>query len=486
MEAFTPRKALQYAAALSYPRAAGTSGEITARQQIADQLARMGWQVRIQPFEYSTALEAFLKFEILIGQILILVTLGLSAIWPGLGLIPTALLLLHISLAFPLNQSVLAHSLSPRPGEAPSLWKQLCRSLGARLVSANILAELSESPTSPNVPHLILMAHCDSKSQRLPLAVRLALFTASLGGALLFAGLTFLSPAVPQLTPISQAAAITALSTSLPLLWIGCGNSSPGAVDNASGVGLVLHLAEVLAGQPQFHRTPRISILISGAEEQGTMGAQAYLQAHSAALKDQANVNGLHVLNFDGIGIKGELCLVAPLQQSASKDGLTLSLTTQEACAQLGLKLRRLVLPGAMLDHMPFARAGLDAVSLIAIGRNSRFVHTPQDTAEKLDLSGFDQAGRTALQIIQRLSQLRDGSPGSCRNLREDRLSTPALRQSALSPPRAGGSGKSPPPALLPAAGHGSASPVPAASRAFSPPPCQSSACAGNSAGASG
>jgi hypothetical protein len=70
-----------------------------------------------------------------------------------------------------------------------------------------------------------------------------------------------------------------------------CGN--PGADDNASGVVALLALAQMLAGQP--HRRT-IRFISFGCEEQLSVGAAAYLQAHRAEM----GAHGL-VVNFDSI-----------------------------------------------------------------------------------------------------------------------------------------------------------------------------------------
>jgi hypothetical protein len=59
-----------------------------------------------------------------------------------------------------------------------------------------------------------------------------------------------------------------------------------------------------------------------------------------------------------------------------------------------------------MFDHVPFAQRGLDAVSLAVIGKATRAVHTPGDSADKLHVRGFDQAGQVALRVIEKMVEL--------------------------------------------------------------------------------
>ncbi len=57
------------------------------------------------------------------------------------------------------------------------------------------------------------------------------------------------------------------------------------------------------------------------------------------------------------------------------------------------------------IERLPadLAQRGLDAISIIAVGRASRSIHTPHDTIERLHVRGFEQAGRVALSVIGRL-----------------------------------------------------------------------------------
>jgi hypothetical protein len=61
-------------------------------------------------------------------------------------------------------------------------------------------------------------------------------------------------------------------------------------------------------------------------------------------------------------------------------------------------------LVGAQFDHLPFADAGLDALSLVSVGRAVWQVHTPGDDIQLLSAEGFRQAGAVALAVLEALS----------------------------------------------------------------------------------
>lgn len=133
------------------------------------------------------------------------------------------------------------------------------------------------------------------------------------------------------------------------------------------------------------------------------MGSVAYAVEHEEMLREQDRSSALYVLNFDGVGVDGDLYYVGHSRQPQNSDRISLLTRVQSACAELNLPLKRFGFVGALFDHMPFAQRGFDAVSLIAVGHASRSVHTPADAIDQLHVRGFDQAARVALRVIEKL-----------------------------------------------------------------------------------
>lgn len=379
---FDPQVALHYAASLARPRKVGSSEEEKIAQEIEEQLRGWGYAVERQPFTFAAASEVFLKLFILISLLLVIALL----IWRSPAL--AVLLAVLIAAFMPLNRFVQTRALV-QPGRGLR-W-------GKRYTTANLIATRSWVSTQP---HLYLVAHYDSKSQHMPLAVRIALFMVALIAGLILIALTWFDAASVLYSPIG----LLVLAAAGPLLFLDVGNRSPGAIDNASGAGLVLHLAELLAQRDDWQDRLQLTILITSAEEMTLMGSVAYVTAHAARLREQANAGGLHVLNFDGIGADGDLYYVGSSRQRLNGDRIDLVTCVYAACAELQLPIKRFGFVGALFDHIPFAQRGFDALSLITIGRASRSVHTPQDAIDRLHVRGFDQAGQVALHIIEQLS----------------------------------------------------------------------------------
>jgi Zn-dependent M28 family amino/carboxypeptidase len=244
----------------------------------------------------------------------------------------------------------------------------------------------------------------------MPLAVRITLFTAAIVGSLTFAGLTLLGLAGHALVFAANVAGVVAVGAGVPLLFLGAGNASPGAIDNASGVGVVLHLAECLARRSDLFDKVRVMVLLTSAEELTLGGAFAFVRRNEDRLCRQAESGGLYILNLDGPGVDGKLYRAGEENRLASHASpashANLASLVRAACSELQIPLGKFSLPGAMFDHTPFARCGFDAVSLMAVGRASWAVHTPGDSADKLHVRGFEQAGRVAWRVIEKLADL--------------------------------------------------------------------------------
>jgi hypothetical protein len=379
---FNPRIALDYAASISRPRKVGTGEDERVAQEIEERLRGWGWEVEQQSFTFSTVSEVFLKLIILASMFLVF------ALLIGHARVVALLLMLLIALFMPLQRVVQARAL-----------EQNGRGLkwGKRYTTMNLIA--THPAQCAASPHLYLIAHYDSKSQRMSLVVRITLFMLAIIAGLILVVLTLLEVSTVFYLPIG----LLALAAAAPLLFLEIGNTSPGAIDNASSVGLVLHLAEILAQRTDWQDKLQIMILIPSAEEMTLMGSVAYVTVHEAQLREQAEHGGLLVLNFDGIGVDGDLYFVGGSHQRQKDDRINLLMQVQDACAELHLPLKRFGFVGALFDHIPFAQRGFDAISLITVGRASRSVHTPADSIDQLHARGFDQAGRVALHVIERL-----------------------------------------------------------------------------------
>jgi len=183
----------------------------------------------------------------------------------------------------------------------------------------------------------------------------------------------------------------------------------PGAYDNASGVALLLAVAEAAASAPV--RPPRPMLFVSTtAEESGLLGAEWYARHPLFPLGRTAAV-----INMDGANLWGPTEDIAPLgadrselgalvRAAAAAEGITVA---EEQHPEQGMFFRQ--------DHFPFARAGVPAVAmdhgLSYVGRpagwgqeryqefNTQHYHQPSDAYRPdFDLGGAVQQARVILR----------------------------------------------------------------------------------------
>jgi hypothetical protein len=402
-QSFDPQKSHLYACAIAKPRLVGTPQERETGQYIASRLKASGFEVMPEEFHFSDGMSVFLILEILLSQILVIITLWLNSGDRPLQFLLAWLLIIFLFLVNGINRLVQANSLAPVPGERTSLLTNLIRRIGRKFQTINYVAKFPHSPNAPAGIHLTLVTHYDSKSQRMPLVMRITLFTLGICGALIFAIFILLTPILPGLNSAAVVVGLVVILLGIPLLFLDLGNESPGAIDNASGVGVLLHLAEVLAQHPDVCHQLDLTVLFTSAEEIGTLGALAYVRRHETLLRQQAKFEHSFVLNFDGVGVDGPLFWVGRERQSARSTSQSLIRLIRRSCIDLNTELKRFNLPGALFDHIPFADIGMDACTLVAIHRSTLSVHTRRDTIVQLNLRGFSQAGQVALRMIEGL-----------------------------------------------------------------------------------
>src|SRR5689334_16488303 len=133
-----------------------------------------------------------------------------------------------------------------------------------------------------------------------------------------------------------------------------------GALDNASGVAVVLAIAETIARTPLAQRPKRSSLfLFPTAEEQGLLGAEWYSK-HPLVPLDKTAAN----VNLDSMNVLGPTQDFVPLGAERS------SLKTVVESVARDMKLR--VSPDSRpeqgsfyrSDHFPFAKVGVPSISL--------------------------------------------------------------------------------------------------------------------------
>jgi len=327
------------------PRFAGSSEESRARAACKEQLELAGFSCRELPFEYSQWPGRWgppLAAGIQAATILVVARTALYY-GPLVALVAGAVLLTAL---------VFASSDAKRRWIGQLQWQ--------RARSVNLEARRGN-------PQVWLVAHIDSKSQTVPMLLRivssiaLAIVTA-LALLVLLASLA----GAKQVVSVWPAVEIAAVVAALPSMFCFVRNDSPGAVDNASGVTAVVMASQsASAGQD-------LGVLITSGEELGLAGAREWA-ARAAP--------GVLVVNCDTVDDAGGWrCMYSGPRPAR------IAAAAEASARNLGFKVSiGRMIPGILADSMAFADRGIQAVTasrgtLSTLAR----IHTRRDTSNAL------------------------------------------------------------------------------------------------------
>ena len=177
------------------------------------------------------------------------------------------------------------------------------------------------------------------------------------------------------------------------------GNHSPGGVDNAGSVAIMLVAAERL-----MHDLPEeveLVALSTGAEEDHMVGAMRWLDTDLPQL-----VHPVFCLNFDGAGAPGRAVLIERYGFGRLFSA-EMSAAARRAAKRLGIEPRAIVmLPGMGIDAIPFAHRGVPCLTLASgsLGRATMSVHSSNDRAEHLDRDTLAEIADLAYETMMELA----------------------------------------------------------------------------------
>jgi hypothetical protein len=377
MTSFDAESAYKQAKAIAYPRLVGTQGEKQAAGHIKQQLEQFGYRVTGEGFNIRYTPWGFNRLCLLFALILLLISWLTYESHPVVAL---CLLLILLSL----------QSLSTEA------WLMLARrqtgnAARKQLHSKNIIADL---PSAPDNPELIiyLVAHYDSKSQSISLPMRIFSLILALGATLVLA-LELIFRFNKNFLDINLHLCFIIASLAIIRLFIvSTDNKSSGGLDNAGSVGVVLELARVFSQHP----LPgiRLKYLFTGAEELGLVGASQYTAEHAGEWEPKST----YFINLDGVGIKGRLALLG-------QNDPRLAEKLVKMAYGLHIRLKKWwLLPGLLVDHIPFTKRKFPATTLACVAVNSLFIHTRYDTISLVDKAGLQEVGKIIEAWIRNLA----------------------------------------------------------------------------------
>jgi hypothetical protein len=240
-----------------------------------------------------------------------------------------------------------------------------------RTESKNLIAARDEAPK------VWLVAHLDSKSQTIPMLTRVA--------SVVLSSIMYLLLIVALMSGAGEAALVASYLTAIalfPLMICIIGNTSPGALDNASGVVAVLEAAG---------RLPRSAgVVITSGEELGLAGARVFARSHAANI----------ALNCDTIDDRGQFIL---MHSGRSGNAVTALMQAGEK-AGVVVRARRMI-PGILADHIAFRQSGWDSCTLSRGNLGTlRAVHTSGDRNDSIDGTAIAKAADILVAAAEELT----------------------------------------------------------------------------------
>ncbi|HEX6049134.1 MAG TPA: M28 family peptidase [Gemmatimonadaceae bacterium] len=341
------------------PRPAGSDAEARARAFCTERLRAAGFDVREEPFEYSSFVG---RWGTPVGGVAALALLLVAHVLARQGKPLSALTLLVVGAAAMAIVAAAAARSGVLTFPAERRW-------GVNLVATR----------GTDSPPLWLMAHLDSKSQPVPILARAAGVTLVVVTWLVSAALAVaqLAGSDPSLwwTPVGVIAALGAM----PVIATTVGSRSPGALDNASGVATVLRAAE--------RTRAAVGVCLTSAEELGLAGARAWVRGRGRAT----------ALNCDGVDDRGAVtCMYTGAKPVALVDQVV------HAATQAGTSVRaHRLLPGVLTDGVALADAGWNVVTLSkgGLGTLAR-IHSSRDRPELVTGTGIAEVARLMAEVI--------------------------------------------------------------------------------------
>jgi hypothetical protein len=387
----------------AFPRQAGSEAERRAAGLVAERFAALGLAVTREAFRASPT--AIGRFKILLhggGAALGAAACAAAVLSPALGAALGAGTLLLLTRATRWSRRLERVFDSGPQIESQNVVAR--RPARPDRESAGALPRAATSGASdPHAPRIVVLAHVDSKSMRWPTfvpATLLIVAALTIAACTAWSLLAILGLASP-IGSTAGAAAVALVTISLAAgLLNSPGNTSPGAMDNASGIAVLLALAESLL-RDQRLAAADLTFLATGAEEIGLAGAMRWIQRHAEEYPRDATL----FINIDSAGVGSKLLLMdAHGRTSVAEDArgevsLRVTSLARRVAAQERIPLR--VVPsilGVGVDTMPIASRGFNTVTILGdvLGPASRRIHTSQDTLAHLHETALARAATLA------------------------------------------------------------------------------------------
>jgi hypothetical protein len=385
---------------LAFPRFFGTSHEADARDMIKAEIKRVGLDFEVDSF---TASDFFMKYinqvpYYVFGISVLVFTMIVMVAYNPLVVIACSIA--FIILAFSIEEII--HAVK---------YRAMYSRFAIKKESENILiTKTAENPDVASAMNIYLVAHSDSKSEKLDPTKWMTLqYISVFFGTLLYAVhaivyslFALIDGILLHPTWLFCYGLVLAIIDMLRIATAYYEGDSPGATDDAIGVGVTIAVQERIAAMT-FHNVS-ITTIISGAEEVGEAGAYNYIKKRKAELDPARNhfiiLDGLTSWNYHYFTSAG--FLFKPFSKLVRSALDAIIKTPNEAVKQFTFK-KLWMPPPVNTDHSAVVKLKYPAFVL-----ESGFsgTHTSRDTVDKIDFKATACFVDVLVTLIQEIDSL--------------------------------------------------------------------------------
>jgi len=374
---------------LAFPRLIGSEGEKKAIEAVLDEFRKAGYE-SIHRDKFKTSFYNWIAIRLLFLPIgLCLVLLAIS-----FYINPWITLILIV-----INVFVALRAL----GMATTSEIKLMKNEEKNYETENIYVNLKNNDSKGTV---VFIAHWDSKSQLFSSSMRIIIIIIATLGAiiilLLYSILSIIQIFNPYQIPILNHV-LLGISITVSIIGIlnffnKTDNDSPGAYDNAAGVGLVIELAKYFKNNSVNNLD--FTFLCTSSEELNLGGIKSFLQQY----KDKFDKNSTYFINLDLIGGKEFIRIITSFGIPRKVSSKKLNELFLNSASELNIKAKDIYLPtGAWSDYMPVVQEGFEAC-WIASQPGLKLVHTKKDDMSIVSKDSINDTINLCVEVVKKLN----------------------------------------------------------------------------------
>jgi hypothetical protein len=386
-----------YVQKFSFPRLAGTEGEVKAVNLTVDTFKEIGFkekQIEKEHFEfsdfYSTTMVKFIMIINLTFSLMLMLLIYIHILFTLILIAVTAIILYLIV----------------RRVKRPERSQFFAVYFGDTLEATNVFIKIpAKSLPEEQAGNIVISAHLDSKSQTLKTSWRVVLYRVWLYsgifmGAIYILGLFFVLNLIPPIqlnlrfgnteVPLNVFAFYIFISlitfSNLVLMFLNTHNKSPGALDNASGMAAIFELSAHFKDNPLENYN--LWLCIFSAEELGTMGSREFVNNREDFFINKP-VFQINIDMLSGRGLSAKKNVVEFFKSFGIFPRKTIAPILEkymvQAASEEGINIQGFHLSvGAHTDTVPFHVRGWEAIDLTTRW-SAKWAHNEADSTDKVD-----------------------------------------------------------------------------------------------------